>query len=77
MEQSQLLNGLTYNSLVSDRMLSGLKEMYRTLVARSVANTNWTEDVQRDFEVLHTIICRHESREAAQDFSPRRKPWVM
>jgi hypothetical protein len=59
MESSQLLGGLTPNSLVGPVMLDELLKRQKELVARSVCNKDWTERTQIEFELVHAIIRRN------------------
>jgi hypothetical protein len=58
MRLEQLLNGLRPNSQIGAAMLAELVGWHEKLVTRSVANRDWTEQTQGQFELVHAIL-RH------------------
>jgi len=56
MEVSQLLKGLNPRSLVAPAMLGQLTEEYKKQIPRACSNDNWTEQTEKDFELIRAII---------------------
>ena len=60
MDLSQLLNGLRPDSSVTPQMLKELTARYEKLVQRSSTNDNWTEETQKEFQLVQAILRRNE-----------------
>ena len=60
MDLSRLLNGLRPDSSVTPQMLKELTAWHEKLVQRSSTNDNWTEETQKEFQLVQAILRRNE-----------------